>query len=142
MSCGAFEREIGFSKTRALRKRERERQTDDVVSDLPLKGKKRERRPTLDLHPIRKEVQKRGKKKRIDSQNITYRRKKEKELKRERERECFFKRKERHFSSFLSLLSLDFPGGRSELKSRQTFFVSPRDTDLISLSLFYYFTRR
>ena len=94
MSCGAFEREIGFSKTRALRKRERERQTLDVVSDLPRKGKKRERRPTLDSHPIRKEVhEKRGKKKRIDSQNITYRRKKEKEL--EREKESVFLREKR-----------------------------------------------
>ena len=113
MSCGAFEREIGFSKTRALRKRERERQTDDVVSDLPLKGKKRERRPTLDLTQYEKKCTKREeKKKRIDSQNITYRRKKEKELKRKRERKrVFFKRKERHFSSFLSLLSLTSPEG-------------------------------
>jgi hypothetical protein len=57
--------------------------------------------------------EKRGKKKRIDSQNITYRRKKEKELlKRKRERKrVFFKRKERHFSSFLSLLSLTSPEG-------------------------------
>tara|TARA_B110000459_G_scaffold203506_1_gene260264 strand:- start:5620 stop:5814 length:195 start_codon:yes stop_codon:yes gene_type:complete len=59
--------------------------------------------------------EKRGKKKRIDSQNIIYQRKKEKELlkrKRERERKrVFFKRKERHFSSFLSLLSLSSPEG-------------------------------
>ena len=69
---------------------------------------------------MRKEVhEKRGKKKRIDSQNvIIHRRKKEKELlkkrKREREREkerVFFKSKERHFSSFLSLLSLTSPEG-------------------------------
>jgi len=107
---GAFEREIGFSKTRALRKRERERQTLDVVSDLPLKGKKRERRPTLLISPkTKRSARKERKKKRIDSQNITYRRKKEKELlKRKR---VFFKRKERHFSSFLSLLSLTSPEG-------------------------------
>jgi hypothetical protein len=37
--------------------------------------------------------------------------KKERERERERERECFFKRKERHFSSFLSLLSLSSPEG-------------------------------
>jgi hypothetical protein len=62
---GAFEREIGFSKTRALRKRERERQTlDDVVSDLPRKGKKRERRPTLDdLTQYEKKCTKREEKK-------------------------------------------------------------------------------
>jgi hypothetical protein len=61
---GAFEREIGFSKTRALRKRERERQTLDVVSDLPRKGKKRERRPTLDdLTQYEKKCTKREEKK-------------------------------------------------------------------------------
>ena len=63
MCRGVFEREIGFSKTRALRKRERERQTDDVVSDLPLKGKKRERRPTLDLTQYEKKCTKREEKK-------------------------------------------------------------------------------
>jgi hypothetical protein len=65
VSCGVFEREIGFSKTRALRKRERERQTlDDVVSDLPRKGKKRERRPTLDdLTQYEKKCTKREEKK-------------------------------------------------------------------------------
>ena len=100
MSCGVFEREIGFSKTRALRKRERERQTLDVVSDLPRKGKKRERRPTLDdLTQYEKKCTKREeKKKRIDSQNKTYRRKKEKE--RERERECFLREKRDIFPPF------------------------------------------
>ena len=54
----------GFPK-RALRKRERERerQTDDVVSDLPRKGKKRERRPTLDLTQYEKKCTKREEKK-------------------------------------------------------------------------------
>ena len=117
MSCGAFEREIGFSKTRALRKRERERQTDDVVSDLPLKGKKRERRPTLDLTQYEKKCEKRGKKKRIDSQNITYRRKKEKELKRKREREresVFLREKRDIFPPFsLSFLLTSPEGGAS-----------------------------
>jgi hypothetical protein len=64
VSCGVFEREIGFSKTRALRKRERERQTLDVVSDLPRKGKKRERRPTLLIsHPTLEKKCKREEKK-------------------------------------------------------------------------------
>ena len=102
--------------------------------------KKRERRPTLDFSPKTKRSAKERKKKRIDSQNIS---KKEKELKRKREREresVFFKERETFFLLSLSPF-FDF-GGRSELKSRQTFFVSPRDTDLISLSLFYYFTRR
>ena len=114
MCRGAFEREIGFSKTRALRKRERERQTLDVVSDLPLKGKKRERRPTLDLTHYEKKCTKREEKKtnRQPKHNIS---KKERERafeEKERERErVFFKRKERHFSSFLSLLSLSSPEG-------------------------------
>ena len=87
-------------------------------------------------------MQKKGEKN--ESTAKTYRRKKEKELKRKREREkesVFLEKRETFFLLSLSPFS-DFPGGRSELKSRQTFFVSPRDTDLISLSLFYYFTRR
>ena len=80
----------GFPK-RALRKRERERQTDDVVSDLPLKGKKRERRPTrLISHPtLETKCKERKKKTNRRSQNITYRRKKEKERERERKRVFF-----------------------------------------------------
>ena len=94
MCRGAFEREIGFSKTRALRKRERERQTLDVVSDLPLKGKKRERRPTLDLTHYEKKCTKREEKKtnRQPKHNIS---KKERERafeekEREREKESVF----------------------------------------------------
>jgi len=94
-----------FPKRSLKRERERERQTD-VFSDLPKNKGKRERRPTLDFTQ-QKEVQKRGKKKRIDSQNIS---KKEKERERKR---VFFLRKERHFSSFLSLLSLTSEGGAS-----------------------------
>jgi hypothetical protein len=84
-----------------------------VVSDLPLKGKKRERRPTHSrslTQRWKRSAKKRGKKKRIDSQNVTYI--EERKRKRERERKrVFFKRKERHFSSFLSLLSLSSPEG-------------------------------
>ena len=96
---------VGVFQNALLRERERERQTD-VFSDLPKNKGKRERRPTLDFTQ-QKEVQKRGKKKRIDSQNIS---KKEKERERKR---VFFLRKERHFSSFLSLLSLTSEGGAS-----------------------------
>ena len=82
-----------------------------MFSDLPKNKGKRERRPTLDFTQ-RKEVQKRGKKKRIDSQNIS---KKEKELKRkrERERECFFKERETFFLLSLSPFSLSSEGGAS-----------------------------
>ena len=105
MSCGVFEREIGFSKTRALRKRERERQTLDVVSDLPRKGKKRERRPTLDdLTQYEKKCTKREEKKtnRQPKHNIS---KKERERafeekERERERECFLREKRDIFPPF------------------------------------------
>jgi hypothetical protein len=81
-----------------------------VVSDLPLKGKKRERRPTLLIsHPtLEKKAKKRGKKTNRQPKHNTS--KKERERERERKR-VFFKRKERHFSSFLSLLSLSSPEG-------------------------------
>lgn len=52
-----------FQNARFVRERERERQTDDVVSDLPRKGKKRERRPTLDLTQYEKKCTKREEKK-------------------------------------------------------------------------------
>ena len=98
---------VGVFQNALLRERERERERQtDVFSDLHKKKGKRERRPTLDFTQ-QKEVQKRGKKKRIDSQNIS---KKEKERERKR---VFFLRKERHFSSFLSLLSLTSEGGAS-----------------------------
>ena len=84
---------VGVFQNALLRERERERQTD-VFSDLPKNKGKRERRPTLDFTQ-QKEVQKRGKKKRIDSQNIS---KKEKE--RESERECFFLGKRDIFPPF------------------------------------------
>ena len=86
-----------------------------MVSDLPLKGKKRERRPTLDdLTQYEKKCTKREEKKN-ESTAKTNISKKERERafeEKERERErVFFKRKERHFSSFLSLLSLSSPEG-------------------------------
>ena len=96
MCRGAFEREIGFSKTRALRKRERERQTDDVVSDLPRKGKKRERRPTLDLTQYEKKCTKREEKKtnRQPKHNIS-KKERERAEEKEREKESVFLREKR-----------------------------------------------
>ena len=99
MCRGAFEREIGFSKTRALRKRERERQTLDVVSDLPLKGKKRERRPTLDLTQYEKKCTKREEKKtnRQPKHNIS---KKERERAFEEKESVFLREKRDIFPPF------------------------------------------
>ena len=79
----------GFPK-RARFVRERERETHGWCGfRSPLEGKKEREKTNAWSHPLRKEVhEKRGKKKRIDSQNITYRRKKEKE--REREKESVF----------------------------------------------------
>jgi hypothetical protein len=122
----------GFPK-RSLLKRERETNGCVFRSPQQKQGKKREKTTHFDFTQ-RKEVQKRGKKN--ESTAKTYRRKKEKELKRKREREkesVFLEKRETFFLLSLSPFS-DF-GGRSELKSRQTFFVSPRDTDLISLSI-------
>jgi|TARA_B110000305_G_scaffold176181_1_gene194985 hypothetical protein len=83
-----------FQNARFVRERERERQTLDVVSDLPLKGKKRERRPTLDLTHYEKKCTKREEKKtnRQPKHNIS---KKERERafeekEREREKESVF----------------------------------------------------
>ena len=81
----------GFPK-RALFVRERERDKRMMWFPISPGREKREREDqTLDLSPnYEKKCEKRGKKKRIDSQNITYRRKKEKELKRKRERKRVF----------------------------------------------------
>jgi len=109
----------GFPK-RARFVRERERETNFGCGfRSPLEGKKeREKTNTLDLSPnVGKEVhEKRGKKQRIDSQNITYRRKKEKE--RERERECFLREKRDIFPPF-SLSFLCLPR-REERVEKQT----------------------
>jgi hypothetical protein len=61
--------------------------------------------------------EKRGKKKRIDSQNITYRRKKEKE--REREKESVFLREKRDIFPPFSLSFLCLPR-REERVEKQT----------------------
>jgi hypothetical protein len=82
-----------------------------VFSDLPNKNKgKRERRPHTLISPNEKKCKREEKKTNRQPKHNTYRRKKEKERERERKR-VFFKRKERHFSSFLSLLSLSSPEG-------------------------------
>ena len=108
-----------FQNARFVRERERERQTDDVVSDLPLKGKKRERRPTrLISHPtLETKCKERKKKTNRRSQNITYRRKKEKE--REREKESVFLREKRDIFPPFSLSFLCLPR-REERVEKQT----------------------
>jgi hypothetical protein len=72
----------GFPK-RSLLKRERETNGCVFRSPQQKQGKKREKTTHFDFTQ-RKEVQKRGKKKRIDSQNIS---KKERERAEEKERE-------------------------------------------------------
>jgi len=61
---------------------------DDVVSDLPRKGKKRERRPTLLISPNTKRSARKERKKKTNrqpKQNIS-----KKEREREREKESVF----------------------------------------------------
>ena len=61
---------------------------DDVVSDLPWKGKKRERRPTLLISPNTKRSARKERKKKTNrqpKQNIS-----KKEREREREKESVF----------------------------------------------------
>ena len=106
----------GFPK-RARFVRERER--DKLWMWFPISPgrEKREREDQrLMISPTTKRSARKERKKKTNRQpkhNIS---KKERERafeekERERERECFFKRKERHFSSFLSLLSLTSPEG-------------------------------
>ena len=68
---GVFEREIGFSKTRALRKRERERETNGWCgfrSPQRKRGKKREEDQHLILSPNeKKSAKEKKKKKRIET---------------------------------------------------------------------------
>lgn len=96
-----------FSKRSLALKRKRER--NRCVFRSPNEGK-RGRKPPRFLH---QEVQKRGKKNESTAKTNISKKERERafeEKERERER-VFFKRKERHFSSFLSLLSLTSPEG-------------------------------
>ena len=105
----------------ALFLREREERQTDVFSDLPNKGKRERKTNTFDF--TEKKSKREGKKTNRQPKHI-------KEREREREKESVFL-KERETFFLLSLSPFSDFGGRSELKSRQTFFVSPRETDLI-----------
>jgi len=70
----------------------------DVVSDLPLKGKKRERRPTLDLTQYEKKCTKREEEKNESTAKTKHI--EERKRKRERERECFLREKRDIFPPF------------------------------------------
>ena len=118
---------VGVFQNALLRERERERDKQMCFPISP-KTREKEREDQRLISPNKKKCKREGKKTNRQPKHI-------KEREREREKESvFFKERETFFLLSLSPFSV-FPGGRSELKSRQTFFVSPRDTDLISLSL-------
>ena len=119
VSCGAFEREIGFSKTRALRKRERERETNFGWCGFrsPQEGKKeREKTNTLDLTQYEKKCTKREEEKNESTAKTKHI--EERKRKRERERECFLREKRDIFPPF-SLSFLWLPR-REERVEKQT----------------------
>ena len=110
----------GFPK-RALRKRERER--DKRMMWFPI-SPWREKREREDQHAWsltqrwKRSAKKRGKKKRIDSQNITHIEERKRKRERERERECFLREKRDIFPPF-SLSFLCLPR-REERVEKQT----------------------
>ena len=124
VSCGVFEREIGFSKTRALRKRERER--DKLWMWFPISPgrEKREREDQRLISPTTKRSARKERKKKTNRQpkhNIS---KKERERafeekEREREKESVFLREKRDIFPPFSLSFLCLPR-REERVEKQT----------------------
>ena len=97
---------VGVFQNALLRERERERDKQKCFPISP-KTREKEREDQHLLSPNKKKCKREGKKTNRQPKHI-----KERERERERKRVFFF-RKERHFSSFLSLLSLTSEGGAS-----------------------------